>query len=387
MLKIEMTVNNPLNPSKLAKISDGSGNSQSQFIRLLDALKRYGPRNLSLLSMVTGIPRETVRYKVKKQLRELGFRINMIPNLYRMGLTRQLARIRFTDDGLRIAKRLLHELGKESYLTYHCKIAFKNEYLAILTPPQRYSNLFREYLEDLERGGIIQDFEIRGVTEVGYPHVSYQLFDFEQGVWRIPDKEYDCEVCDVVVQKASADEQTNYLIDSLDLSIITELLNDAFVPMTRISPSEKRDPRLLRYHLQEHIVRKGLIAGYVIGWYPAGVTDPSIAKMWLEIRCGTRKVVEELFRKFISTPYCKFYQVLDDDTFVIFLEIYKQFRTAIKYMSNKLSKSSVEGEIYIIEDADAYALTRELFRDGYGWIKTELKIPPLHEESLAREVT
>jgi hypothetical protein len=72
---------------------------------------------------------------------------------------------------------------------------------------------------------------------------------------------------------------------------------------------------------------------------------------------------------------------------VIFLEIYKQFRTAIKYMSNELSKSSVEGEIYIIEDADAYALTRELFRDGYGWIKTELKIPPLHEESLAREVT
>ncbi len=387
MLKIEMTVNNSLNPSKLAKISDGTGNSQSQFIRLLDALKRYGPRNLSLLSMVTGIPRETVRYKIKKQLRELGFRINMIPNIYKMGLTRQLARIRFTDGGLRTAKRLLQELGKESYLTYYCKVAFKNEYLAILTPPQRYVKLFAEYFEDLASAGIISDFEIRGVTEVGYPHVSYRLFDFEKGVWRISDEDYEYGAENVVVQRASADEQTNYLIDSLDLSIITELLNDAFTPMTRISSTEGRDPRLLRYHFQEHIVRKGLIAGYVIGWYPAGVTDPSIAKMWLEIRCGTRKVVEELCRKFISTPYCKFYQVLDDDTFVIFLEIYKQFRTVVKYMSDKLSKSSIEGEVYIIEDADAFALTRELFRDGYGWIKTELKKPSLHEESLTREVT
>ena len=379
MLKIEMTVNNSLNPSKLAKISDGTGNSQSQFIRLLDALKRYGPRNLSLLSMVTGIPRETVRYKVKKQLRELGFRINMIPNLYRMGLTRQLARIRFTDDGLRIARRLLHELGKESYLTYHCKIAFKNEYLAILTPPQRYVSLFGEYFEDLARVGLVQDFEIRGVTEVGYPHVSYQLFDFKKGVWRISDEDYDYEAGNVVVQRASADEQANYLIDSIDLSIITELLNDAFTPMTRVSSAESRDPRLLRYHFQEHIVRKGLIAGYVIGWYPHGIENPSIARMWLEIKDGASKTIESLFRKIISTPYCKFYQVIEDGTHMIYLVIDKQFRTAIEHLSSKFAELSAEGNLIIIEDTNSYVLTKDLFRDNYGWIRPKLPIP-LEEE-------
>ncbi len=375
MYKIKMTVNNSLNPSKLAKISDGTGNSQSQFIRLLDALKRYGPRNLSLLSMVTGIPRETVRYKVKKQLRELGFRINMVPNIYRMGLTRQLARLTFTRQGLRVAKSLLQELGKESYLTYYCKVAFKNKYLAILTPPQRYAKLFAEYFDDLARAGIISDFEIRGVTEVGYPHVSYRLFDFEKGVWRISDEDYEYGAENVVVQRASADEQTNYLIDSLDLSIITELLKDAFTPMTRISSTEGRDPRLLRYHFQEHIVRKGLIAGYVIGWYPSGIENPSIARMWLEIKGGASKTIEDLFRKIISTPYCKFYQVIEDGTRMIYLVIDKQFRTAIDHLSSKFAEISAEGDLIITEDTNSYILTKELFRDSYGWIRPQLPLP------------
>jgi hypothetical protein len=360
----------------LAKISDSSETIRSQFIRLLDALKSYGPRNLTLISMVTGIPRETVRYKVKKQLRDLGFRINMIPNVYRMGLTRQFARLTFTREGLRIARNLMQQLGTDSYLTYYCKIAFKNEYLAILTPPQRYARLYREYFEDLAKVRIIQDFELHRVTEVGYPHVTYRLFDFERGMWSIPSEDHEDEPDgDVVLQRASSDEQANYLIDSIDLSIITELLNDAFTPMTRVSSAEGRDPRLLRYHFQEHIVRKGLIAGHVIGWYPTGIEYPSIARMWIEMKDMNSRVTKELFGKVISSPYCKFYQILDNHTYTVFLEIGNQFRTAIEYLSNKFAENSVEGQLVVVEDANGYAITKELFRENHGWIKPTLSQP------------
>lgn len=172
--------------------------------------------------MLTGIPRETVRYKVKKQLRNLGFKIQMIPNFYKMGLTRLYAKLSFSRSGIKIAQKILKELGLNSYLSYYSKIAFSNDYLVLINPPSKWANTFNKLFDELQSEGIVESFSVKEVKEVGYPHVTYRLFDFEKGSWNLSEDEAPNGEGVVVMQKASVDETANYLIDSTDLLILTD---------------------------------------------------------------------------------------------------------------------------------------------------------------------
>ncbi|MEM0382470.1 MAG: hypothetical protein QXQ48_04675 [Nitrososphaerota archaeon] len=359
------------NNFELAKTSKNV-NHNGEFIKLLDALKRYGPRNLSLISMLTGIPRETVRYKVKKQLKNLGFTIQMIPNFYRMGLTRLCARLSFTRNGVNIAKNILEELGTNSYLSYYCKIAFSNDYLVLINPPSKWAGMFGELFNNLRDLGIVEDFEMNEIKEVGYPHVTYSLFNFERGNWEI--SEEDTLACQgiITMQKASSEEKANYLIDSVDLAIIIELQIDAFTPLTRVASNISRDSRLLRYHFQEHIVRKGIIAGYVLSWFPSGKDAPNLSRMWIKIDQLPAHKLGEFSRAISSSPFCKFYQVQEDNSLLLYLLIDRQFTSAIRHLSNVFKEHGVNGKPFIVEDATLFTPTKEMFKDGYGWLKPQI---------------
>ncbi|MEM0382659.1 MAG: hypothetical protein QW580_08410, partial [Nitrososphaerota archaeon] len=330
--------------------------------------------NLSLISMLTGIPRETVRYKVKKQLKNLGFTIQMIPNVYRMGLTRLCARLTFTKDGLKIARNILEELGRNSYLSYYGKIAFSNDYLVLINPPLRWAGTFSDLFNNLQDEGIVERFEISEIKEVGYPHVSYRLFDFEKGTWKIGEEDDATSEGIVTIQKASSEETTNYLVDSMDLAIITELLGDAFKPLTRVSPMIGHDPRLLRYHFQEHVVRKGLIAGYVLNWLPSGYHDPNLSRVWIRTNPIPTHKLNEFTMAVASSPFCKFYQVVEDNTLLMYLLIDRQFSLAIQHLSNLFRVYGLTGNSFIVEHVASFTLTTEMFRDGYGWIKPKTEL-------------
>ncbi|MCS7145067.1 MAG: hypothetical protein RMJ28_07445 [Nitrososphaerota archaeon] len=359
--------------SKLATNLKGS-NHNSEFIELLDALKRYGPRNLSLISMLTGIPRETVRYKVKKQLRNLGFKIQMIPNFYKMGLTRLYAKLSFSRSGIKIAQKILKELGLNSYLSYYSKIAFSNDYLVLINPPSKWANTFNKLFDELQSEGIVESFSVKEVKEVGYPHVTYRLFDFEKGSWNLSEDEAPNGEGVVVMQKASVDETANYLIDSTDLLILTELEGDAFKPLTKVSSSVSRDSRLLRYHFQEHIVRKGLIAGYVLSWFPRGDDAPNLSRMWIKTNPLPSHKLGELSKAIASSPFCKFYQTLEDNTLLTYLLIDRQFSPAVRHLSDLFTEYDAIGESLIVEDSLLFSITKEMFKDGYGWLRPTISI-------------
>jgi len=376
----------PRRPLTYRKLEEMAGStvrphSNDEFIELLDALKRYGPRNLSLISLLTGIPRETVRYKVKKQLRELGFTIQMVPNVYRMGLTRLYARLTFSSAGLKIANELLYQLGLNSYLSYYGKIAFSNEYLVLINPPDRWAGMFSEYLSMLEDKEVIKEYEVQEISEVGYPHVTYRLFDFESGGWRISElREYHDEGV-VVTQKASKEESANYLVDRLDLAVIEQLQADAFSPLTRVSSMVGRGPRLVRYHFQEHIVRKGLIAGYVLNWFPLGDDAPDILRLFIKTEPLSSRGISEATKAAISSPFCKFYTLLQDNSVMIYLLLDRQMAPAINQLSTQFKDHGIEGDVIMLDNMAAFSLPKEMFRDGYGWLKPAMELPTPRREA------
>lgn len=340
----------------------------SEFVRILDALKKYGPRNLSLIAMLTGLPKETVRYKVKKQLKEMGFTIKTIPHYYRMGLSTFFGTISFTRNGAKFAQDILDWIGLNSYLSYYGKIAFSNKYLVMLSPPTKWASEFIDMFEELAMRDIIAEYEFKEAVEVGYPHVSYRLFDFKKREWRL-DNNLDHDADTITLQRISQHEAANYVVDSLDLAIIAELRIDAFKPLTDIAAQYGRDPRLLRYHFQEHIVRKGLIAGYLLAWYPKGDRSPDIARWWISFGPRSEKELSKLRKMVSSSPFCKFYQVAEDGSFIAYMIVDRQFMGAINNLSKKLEEDGIFGDPVLEEDGKSFAITKELFTNAAGWLK------------------
>jgi len=348
--------------------------NDSEFVKILDALKKYGPRNLSLISMLTGLPKETVRYKVKKQLKDMGFVIKTIPHYYRMGLSSFFGIMSFTKNGIRYAQNILDWLGVNSYLSYYGKIAFSNKFMVMLSPPTKWANEFIDDLfNELAARDIIAEYDFKEIVEIGYPHVSYRLFDFKKCEWKL-DGNLDYDADTIILQRLSQHEAANYVVDSLDLAIIEELHADAFKPLTDVASRYGRDPRLLRYHFQEHIVRKGLIAGYLLAWYPKGEESIDIARWWISFGPRSEKELNKLRKMVSSSPFCKFYQVADDGSFMAYMIVDRQLMSAINTLSKKLEGEGIFGEPVLEQEGSKFTITKELFTNAAGWLKPP-KIP------------
>ena len=54
--------------------------------------------------------------------------------------------------------------------------------------------------------------------------------------------------------------------DSTDLGIIEQLQLDANLQVTDIAKKLKTNQKTLAYHYENHVVRRGLIKGYIVNW-------------------------------------------------------------------------------------------------------------------------
>ncbi|MFQ6076117.1 MAG: hypothetical protein ACE5Z5_08290, partial [Candidatus Bathyarchaeia archaeon] len=89
------------------------------FSLIVEAIKRVGPRNCSLISRLTGIPVETVRYKIRRQLIRKGIRVHLSVDYNKLCLLRNWITLDFNDEYSELAPSMLDVLSRIGYLTYY----------------------------------------------------------------------------------------------------------------------------------------------------------------------------------------------------------------------------------------------------------------------------
>jgi len=282
---------------------DGRADSQPACL-VLGALRQFGPRNLSIIANICGLPKETVRYKVKKQLREMGFRIEAVPNRFALGLSPMVGTVKLTRSSRAAAASLLEELSVSAYLSYFGKIALRNEYMTVFNPPARHVDELVKVLDELVSAGAIQDYRLHKVKEVRYPHTAYEFFDFKDRQWRPDSNSRHRSAGEVVETCRSGVAHTP--VDAIDIAILAELEKDAFASMVDVGRTLGRDPRLVRYHFQEHVVARGLVAGHLVSWQPTSDREASTLHMWIMLDEA------EAVDFFSSLPFCRRYMVTED---------------------------------------------------------------------------
>ena len=67
-------------------------------VTIVNTIKEVGPRNVTLISRITGIPTETVRYKINKQLAAKGFRVHIAVDFHKLAMKSYSVVLDFSDE-------------------------------------------------------------------------------------------------------------------------------------------------------------------------------------------------------------------------------------------------------------------------------------------------
>src|SRR2546426_8160082 len=149
--------------------------------KIIKAIQKVGPKNVSLLSRLTGAHAETIRYKVKKQFGRLGFKIHADVNYSKLGLSLHWGTFQFSPKYLDDAKNIFKTLNEVGYLTYYGKVVPQGNYVALFALPTGVTEEYRTFLNEMKDVGILTSFSFDEVLSSQHHLMNPKYFNFQSG--------------------------------------------------------------------------------------------------------------------------------------------------------------------------------------------------------------
>ncbi|MCI4439014.1 hypothetical protein JHC27_04100, partial [archaeon] len=237
----------------------------SRLIAIIEAIKTVGPRNCSLISRMTGIPVETVRYKITKQLIRKGIAFRPIVDFELMGLRRAFVRMNFNKEVQNRATEILDNLHPFG-LTYYARTLPNGAYETMFAMPYYQTRLYEVFFERLVEEKILNSFEISPLDYVQSVSLRPEYYDFKKGEWKIDWDNLVPMGIRLSNEEAFAPSRDLVKVDFIDLLIVHEMQRNAFFKINQLQKSLNINSKTLRYHFVSHLVKNRVIAGYNVWW-------------------------------------------------------------------------------------------------------------------------
>ena len=341
---------------------------REEFVLLARAIKVLGPRNYTALAKFTGLPVETVRYRVKHLLAKAGVRIQAHVDHGKLGLARYWLRLRFADglDGLSV--RFLEQLVVSGCLEHYGRLLPGGDYIAGLGLPPRFERSYRIMLDRLVDMGVLEGYSMHKVSWIRYLSMREDCYDFARGVWSFAwDGLHGRAPEDVSIEE---DVLSKPRLDELDLQITAWLQVDALTPISEIARRLGVGYKRVLYHYREHVLKRGIIKRYILRWQGRAGRG-NLAYMLVIVRDVSGRELEEVKRTFQRIPFTFF------DTYVAGERLYIAYVILpVSYLQGCLSyiwrslppvRSRVVTELIDTGCSRAFAIPLELYSDIEGW--------------------
>ncbi|MEM2783430.1 MAG: hypothetical protein QXF09_01190 [Nitrososphaerota archaeon] len=344
--------------------------------KLIEAIKKYGPRNFSLLSRVTGIPVETIRYKICKQFKEKGIGVHLGIDYNKLALVRTWAKLEFKESFLPHAEKFLEKLSEIGYLIYYASTLPYNEYYAMFAIPTRYRKEYREFLNSLIEEGILNSYYAYELTSCRHLSLNAKYFDFDKWEWKIDWN--NLESPDVNVEQPFESEPLkDPLVDYQDLLILKELQMDSLRPLSEIAKKLNMNPRTILYHFNEHIIRRGIINQYYIKWWYKTISEREKVSLILQAYNISEKKVRILKEELEKSPFTFFDAYSLEDKIYIAQQLLPAIyiNDALKYLMRiKKIHGINDFDLEFIEEEEAFTIPYENFDERENWLFDKEKI-------------
>ncbi len=339
---------------------------------IVEAIKRVGPRNCSLISRLTGIPVETVRYKIRRQLIRKGIRVQLSVNYNKLGLVRNWVTLDFNDEYSDLAPNMLDVLSKIGYLTYYGRIVPQGNYASIIAFPIEAKAEYRSFMKGLIDLGILSSYQLDELAYIGYLSMRPEYYDFNTRTWNI-----DWETLarsKAIVKETEKEYVYETTADKIDVLLLKELQIDSTASLTKIARKLGIEPNTVRYHYMEHILRGRLITNYFIRWQAALGKDErySTLAMVVHFRNLTREELSIAQEALRALPFTWFDALSNDRSlYLVYITLpITLYVKVLDYLRRKVSKHGMNFWVSLIDPSCSmgYTIPYEMFDGERGWI-------------------
>lgn len=242
--------------------------------KLIEAINRVGIQNVSLLSRMTGMPTETIRYTMKKRFPKIGLNVRTPMNHSALGLERYFVSMRLTGGAERFESSIVKGLSSNAFLTYWCKAPVERRNLAFFSVPVSLVDEFQGFLNSLVKEDVLADYNSERLEWSRHPELKSRYYNFATGEWSINWDKIKRSSETPPAPPRNEEPSASPEIDVTDTLIIKELQLDSWRNIAEIARKLGLNERTVRWHYRKHVADIAP-SGYV-NWIP--VTPKELTK-------------------------------------------------------------------------------------------------------------
>ena len=239
-----------------------------QNMKIIEALYKFGPRNLVKLSRALGIPKSTLYNRIKK-IRDTGVSVEPLINASNMGLKRIFAIIRVHVGKLAIVYKLVNNNPwcKKVAVSYEQPYAI----FARFYVPANDENIIKKFLRKLLLQRLIISYEIYETHEELFGLVlNSKYIDAKEKIAILPWRLWFESISKSNIWKKNIlplnilEEPTYEIkVDKHDVKILEELEINAFKDYVELGKVLNLSPTTIKHHYTKHLIGHNIILGYV----------------------------------------------------------------------------------------------------------------------------
>ncbi len=337
--------------------------------KLIEAINRVGIQNVSLLSRMTGMPTETIRYTMKKRFPNMGLNIRTPLNHSAMGLERYFVKLKLTEAAEESLSSIVQGLSSKAFLTYWCEAPLERKYLSFFSVPVSLVDEFTGFLDRLVKDGVLVEYNPERLEWSRHPELKSRYYDFATGEWSIN--------WDKIKKAGEAPPAPDYpdepsgspAIDVIDTLIIKELELDSWRNIAEIARKLKLNERTVRWHYRKHVV--DIAQSSYVNWKP--VTPKEYGKavgLVHEFKDISKERLAKVRVVFNNFPFPWFEGGRKDGYYQVQSAIPGQYyMESLRFLNASLAGVVEDWKAWTVDVASTlwYTVPYENFDDKRGW--------------------
>jgi DNA-binding Lrp family transcriptional regulator len=228
-------------------------------LKIIDYLKRIGPRNMSEIARYIGEDPKKVNYRFNAMKTRVGLIIRALPSYSSMGLTNAMVFLPLDHKRVEAVKNSLitAKVPKKIYRVY----GNISGIIAQLIVPDEKIPYLRSSISSILLKKEVKFMKILYLTDFFFPMPDLSKLNLTYRIWDYMPSELKKDFMRGERMKLM-EEKTRVYIDNIDIHILSKLVEDATIPLLKIAEEIGTSPANLKYHFDNHIIKQGIIRDY-----------------------------------------------------------------------------------------------------------------------------
>ena len=334
--------------------------------RIIEAIQGVGPRNVAELSRLTGVHQETLRYKINRRFKKLGFHIHAEADYRKLGLVPHWAELQLSPKFRASPRSLFLAMNESAYLVYYGRLLPQGDFACLFVIPEGRANEHGAFLEYLQQSGIIQEYSMTEIAAQSHPAMRPSFFNFQSNRWDVDwNAVRSSQSTDLMRERTSRPVRFDYQ----DLLLVKELQADALQHTVSIARKLRLNQKTLEYHYRTHVQKEKLISGFIVRWQHD--IETSVSHSALLARLTFRNLgssAAAIQRAMSKIPFLWAEELMADGTYIATVHIPVHEATSVlDYLNSQAPDLYGKVKLSFVKRQEASAFTIPYRMYDKGW--------------------